>query len=581
MPEGRRSAASRNGKLREVIFLANTILTPVTLWKDFDESLPLMEEILSETTLQNGAVLKEVYFLGRETVYGRVKIYAKYFLPKDKEEYPVLMILFEAGFPFDEKLVNRFVTQGFGVLCVDYCGDMGRGRHTIYPRDIDFANYARAGRAMEYADKTARETSWYEWAAVARYAAKYLSEKKEVTAFGALGLRTGGEILWKIAPYSPLKCMIAICAAGWLAYRDMEKFAGGEMRVFNEERHRFIAGIDSQSYAPHVKCPVLMISAINDKKCNYDRVYDTFQQINPAVEKAIMYSSHGNGLIGSHSFLDIFMFLDKFLLGRSVYLSKPVGAVAFEDEMGNLNIKASYDPAGDPKECGIFFAEKADNFKSRDWTRLLGNMRDMHNNEIIFPLEVYEGSRKVLFYSFVRYSNGFSITSKIQEVTLKKKYRNGRLKTLLLYSGSEGTQGFSVFRRRASSFADCFADGGSSEVKLMDGYGKIQGVSAMGGIISFRVSEPRCVPPDGACFQFDAYAFKTSKLLIVFYMDAEEKKGFAIEEEVGGGGKWKNFLFTCNDFKSETGAPLPDFRDVKSVVFLSEDDVLINNMKWL
>lgn len=561
--------------------MANTILTPVTLWKDFDETLPLMEEVLSETELEGGVIFREVYFLGRQTVYGRVKIYAKFFLPAKKEKFPVIMILFEAGFPCDQGLVNRFVEQGYGVLCVDYCGDMGSGRHTIYPMDIDYANYARAGRAMEYADRSAKETSWYEWAAVARYAAKYLHEKEEVTAIGALGLRTGGEVLWKIAPYAPLSCMIAVCSAGWLAYRDMEKFADGEKRSFDEERHRFIAGIDSQSYAPHVKCPVLMICAINDKKCNYDRVYDTFQQINPDVEKAILYSSHGNGLIGRHSFVNMNMFFAKYLLGRSVYLSKPIGAVVFEDEEGNLKVKASYDPDGDPKECGIFFAEKADNFKARDWTRIMGNMRDMKNNEVIFPLEVYEGSQKVLFYSFVRYSNGFSLTSKIQEVTLKKKYKNGRLKSLLLYSGREGTQGFACFRRRASSIADCFAEGGSSEVKLMDGYGKIKGVSCQGGVISFRVSEPRCVPPEGACLQFDAYSFKDSSFKVIFYMDADEEKGYSLEQEITGGGKWKNYLFSCNDFKSDTGAPLPDFKAVKSVVFLSEDDVLLNNIKWL
>lgn len=562
--------------------MANTILTPVTLWRDFDEHLPLLEEILSEQESGEDVLYREVYFLGRQTLYGRVKIYAKFFVPKGKERFPAVMIFFEAGFPCDMKLVEHFTKQGYGVLCVDYCGDMGSGRHTIYPRDVDYANYTRAGRAMEYADKTARETSWYEWAAVARYAARYLKDKEEVSAVGALGLRTGGEILWKIAPYAPIECLIAVCAAGWIAYRDMEKFAdGSSQRTFDEERHRFIAGIDSQSYAPRVKCPVLMISAINDKKCNYDRVYDTFQQINPEVEKAILYSSHGNGLIGRHSFLNMDMFLGKYLRGRSVYISKPVGVSVFEDEQGELKVKASYDSAGDPRECGIFFAEKADSFKARDWTRVMGNMRDMKNNEIIFPLEVFEGSQKVLVYSFVRYSNNFSVTSKILEFTLKKQYKNKRLRSLLLYSGADGTQGFSCFRRRASSFADCFADGASSEVRVLDGYGKIKGVSAQGGIVSYRVSEPRCTPPDGAYLQFDAYCTKDSSLRVIFYMDAEEEKGYSLEEQVEGGGKWKNFLFQAADFKSETGAPLPDFKKAVSIVFLSEDNVLINNMKWL
>lgn len=553
----------------------------MTLWRDFDETLPLLEEILSEQEIEEGILFRELYFLGRETVYGRVKIYAKHYIPKGAEKLPTVMILFEAGFPCDEKLVRRYTQQGYGVFCVDYCGDMGDGRHTIYPRDVDYANFSRVGRAMDFADKSAKETSWYEWAAVARYAVKYLSSKPEVTAIGALGLRTGGEVLWKIAPYSSLACMTVVCAGGWLAYRNMEKFADAEKKVFDEERHRFIAGVDSQSYASHVKCPVLMISAINDKKCNYDRMYDTFQQINPAVEKAILFSSHGNGLIGEHSLVNIDMFFGKYLRGRSVYISKPIGVSVFEDEQGNLKVKASYDSAGDPKECGIFFTEKADSYKTRDWTCLLGNMREMKNNEMIFPIEVFEGSQKVLIYSFVRYSNGFSVTSKILEFALKKPYRNKKLKSLILYSGVNGTQGFSCFRRRASSYADCFAEGGTSEVSLKEGYGKIRGVSVKGGIISYRVSEPRCCPPEGACFKLDAYCSKDAKLLITFYIDAEEEIGYTYEAEVKAGGKWKNFLLTASDFKAETGAHLSDFKTAVSVVMLSEDDVLVNNIQWL
>ena len=558
--------------------MGNVILTPVTLWKDFDDTLPLKEEIISERE-EDGYVFREIYFLGRQTVYGRVKVYAKYYTPK-LEKYPAVMVLFEAGFPCDEKFVMHFLKRGMGVLCVDYCGDMQKGRHTIYPRDIEYANLQKAGGAMEYAEPSARETSWYEWAAVARYAARYLESKEEVTAFGAIGLRTGGEVLWKIAPYAPISCFIAVCAAGWLAYRDVEKFAEGEKRTFSPERHRFIAGIDSQSYAPHAKCPVLMLSAINDKKCNYDRVYDTFQQINPAVEKAILYSAHGNGLIGEHSFADMDMFLDKYLRGRAVYISKPITFQVFEED-DILKVRANYDVEGDPTECGIFFSENTDSYRSRDWTRVLGNMREMKDSSITFPLDVYADSSKVLVSTFVRYSNGFSVTSKIQEFAVKRRYKNARLYSPIIWSGREGTAGIAAFRRRASSVADCFADGPRSSVTLMAGHGGIVGADTANGVITYRVSEPRCSPSEGACFAFDAWCERESSLKIVFYMDADENRGYSVQVKVPAGGKWTNFLFQCNDFKSETGAPLSDFGQAVSVVFLGEGDVLVNNLKWL
>lgn len=559
--------------------MSNAILTPVTLWKDFDETLPLEDETLSERE-EDGICLREVAFSGRRTAEGRVRIYAQYFFPAGKEEFPAFLVLFEAGLPFDAVFVKRFVEQGYGVLCVDYCGENGTEKHTVYPKDVDYANYVRAGRAMEYAEPSAKETSWYEWAGVARYAARYLRERKEVTRYGAIGLRTGGEVLFKITPYAQLSCFISVCAAGWLAYRGIDKFAEGEKKVFDEERHRFIAGIDSQSYAPHAQCPVLLISALNDKKYNYDRVYDTFNQINPAVGKAILFSAHGNGLVGEHSLENIRLFLDKYLKERSVYVSAPVNFSVFEDEAGNLSVDLSFDPMGELVEYGYFFTEKTAAYKARDWTRVMGRAEDLHENRAVMPLDVYAGTEKVLLYTFARYSNGFSVTSKIQEATIAKEYRNSLPASRVIYSCSDGINGFFEPRRVAQTVADCFAQG-SGNVRLAAGYGGIKGITARSGIVSYRVSEPRYRAPEGASFAFDAYCAEDARITVTFYADEEEETGYSCRVRVAGGGKWKNFVLDPVDFKSPQGASLPGFRGTVSVVFLLENGALVNNVIWL
>ena len=56
--------------------MANKILTPIALWKDFDDTLPLEEETIFEARA-GGVVLREVFFSGRETGDGRVRIYAR------------------------------------------------------------------------------------------------------------------------------------------------------------------------------------------------------------------------------------------------------------------------------------------------------------------------------------------------------------------------------------------------------------------------------------------------------------------------------------------------------------------------
>ncbi len=556
------------------------ILTPVTLWKDFDDSLPLETEMLEETECGD-AIVQEVFFSGRKTAKGRVRIYAQYAYPKGEAQFPVLMILFEAGSKPDMEFVRRFVSRGYGVLCVDYCGDNGSSRYTYYPQDVDYANYARAGRAMRYAEPTAKETSWYEWAGVARYAVRFLFDRPEVKCVGALGLRTGGEILFKIAPYVNLSCMISVCAAGWLAYQDIEKFGDGKQRAFDEERHRFIAGIDSQSYAPYVKCPLLLISAVSDKKYNYDRVYDTFQQINPEVEKALLFSSHGNGLVGSHALADIDLFMDKYMKEHSVFLSKPTSFTVAEDGDGNLFVTIKNDPMGEVVDCGYFYTEKVSRFRTRDWTRVMGTPDNfMAGNIVKIPLSVYEGSDKVLIYTFARYSNGFSVTSKIQEFEVKKPYNNSCPSSRVLYDAHQDKLNGFIRYLGSRPLADCFAGRKVSDGLEEVGYGGLKGISA-DAVISYRVGEPRYEAPDNCSLSFDMWSAENLSVKVTFFKDEEEHTGYTATVKLEGGGKWKNFVLDPEDFKSETGRPLESFRDTVSVVFYLDSRAVLNNVLWL
>ena len=561
--------------------MASTFLTPVTLWKDFDESLPLEEETLSERT-EEGTIFRDVCFYGREVGKERVKIYAQYVLPAGEERFPAVMILFEAGCPFDEAFIRRFTSRGYGVLCVDYCGDNGTLLHTVYPESIDYANYVRAGSHLDRAEPTAKETSWYEWAAVARYSVRYLHEMPQVTRVGAIGIRTGGEILWKIAPYSELSCMIPVCAAGWIAYRNLDKFSDKAEQIFDEERHRFIAGIDSQSYAPYVKCPVLLLCAINDRKNNYDRAYDTFQRINPDVEKAILYSSRGNGLMGAHSMIDLNLFLDKYLKGRSVYVSGPADVSVGEDGKGNLVAKCKFDEGGEIVDCGIFFTEEISDCSAREWTRILAEEDDITDNACTIPFSVYAGSDKALIYSFVNYSNGFSVTSKIKGVPLTKKYRNTVPRSRVIYNHTDGLNGFTPYRQRTRVVADCFVDDASAVLELLPGYGGIAGISCELGLITYRVGESRYAAPDGANLQFDVYSEQGAVCKAIFVRTEEGTKTlYTAEFKVKGGGKWKSEMFSPEEFKSDTGAPLSDFSQVDALIFLGEGKFVLNNIIWL
>ncbi len=560
--------------------MATTILTPITLWRDFDDTLPLDGEVLSEA-LEGEIVHRKVSFYGRQTQEGRVKIFAHYYYPADTAHFSAVLTLFEAGMPVDETMVSWLTERGYAVLVPDYCGEDGSEEHTVYPVDVDYANLSRAGNAIYHVENTAKETSWYEWAAVARYAVRYLREQEGVVKVGAMGMRTGSEILWKITPFAALDCFISVCSAGWLAYRGKSKFERQDGNEFNEERHRFIAGIDSQSYAPYCKCPVLLLSAINDRKYNCDRTYDTFRAVNPEVEKAILFSARTNGLLGSHSLTDAYLFLDKYLKGRSVFVSKPVEVSVTEDEEGNLVASCIYDTDGEIVESGIFFTEGVSDFRSYEWTRILIQREGGELVERV-PFEVYANNERVLLYAFARYSNGFSVTSKIQDFALTKRYRNMSARSRVIYDSTEGLNGFTAYRQSGRAVGDCFLVNEGQTVSLTAGYGGIMGISSPLGLITHRVAQPRFRASEGVAFQMDAYSENDCFVNVLFLRNDENANvvPYSAKAWIEGRGKWKRIVLEAEDFKSETGMAMTDFTGVSALVLLGEG-VSFNNVIWL
>ena len=101
--------------------MPGSILTPISLWKDFDASLPTDAQTLSERT-EEGLIFRKVRFSGRQTEKGRVRIYAALVRPETEEPLPALLLLTKADSPIDLPLAVRFAKRGYCVLCMDYRG---------------------------------------------------------------------------------------------------------------------------------------------------------------------------------------------------------------------------------------------------------------------------------------------------------------------------------------------------------------------------------------------------------------------------------------------------------------------------
>lgn len=561
----------------EVTVLAS-ILTPISLWKNFNDKLEVMPVSLGER-VEDGIKFDYINFSGRSTGRGRVTVYG---VLATREINPVrecVLILCDSLDEIDETMLAYFVKKGYNALCVDYGGERyGVERYTQYPDNVRYANAVESERHKDFVDESADKTCWYEWVSVGIYARKFLSEKFNTENIGLIGIRDGGEIAWKLAAVSKFSCAVVVGAYGWRAYRGYEKFLGKEPQ-FNDERYRFVAGIDSQAYAPYIRCPILMLCTINDAQADYDRAYDTFSRINPEFSRlsAITYSVNCGARVDVRSTADMFLFLDSNVKDRHVFTPKPVKVEISVDEDENLIAKAISDNMGVIEKCGVYFAEDNFDFASRDWAaaRL---KRVINATESEYYLDIYEKTNTLFVLGYTVYSNGFTIWSKLTVKRIGGTFRNSKVKSKILYTNKFGTESFSL--------ADCsqYAVGGMfltdsdalPKTVTLDG---LKGIYSKCGLMTNRINRLQYAPDKDSILKLDVCSTE-DMTLEVSLRKKEDGNVYAVKLYVLGG-VWQSETLRAKVFKNQNGVSLNNFADCQALSIVGSGEFAINNLIWL
>ncbi len=564
--------------------MANKILTPVTLWSDFNDALPLQATLLGETA-EDGVTLSRVRFLGRAAGEERVSVFALYAHPSSEKACPAVLILPDHMLTADETLVKMFAKKGYAVLMPDYRGvHDGTDEHTVYPQSIAYANDSLAGRHFAFADETARETCWYEWAALARYCVRFLREQAQVTKIGAVGLKAGGEIVWQLAATSgELSCAVTVCAGGWRAYRGIFKYGENSELKMDDERYRFLAGVESQAYAPYVKCPMLMLSATNDGNLDADRAFDTYARINPEMPKSFYFAARYDGHIGNTGLSDLFLFLEKYLKDRDRFIPEPVSLTIEEDE-GELvaRVNTEHNTGGKLDYCDVFMAEDDPDATTRDWT-ICPLKRDDKKEGMVFLLNAYKNATRVFAFAKAKYKSGFAVSSKIAVKRPEKQYANMTDKSRILYSSENGRDSFTVDNTGGKLLADCFLKNSDPPVVMLNGPHGIRGIYSAYGLKLFRIGDAKYRPNEGALLKFDLYCKEACTLRVALLVTDEngKKDKYVCTLHAGGGECWSDYVIGAKDFKNEINKPLGQIGAAQYITFGADNEFALNNLIWL
>jgi dienelactone hydrolase len=555
------------------------ILTPISLWKDFDDSLETSPQALGEKT-QDGIKYEYYNFLGRQTGRGRVNIFGVLATKEGATARDALLVMPDSTLTVDERTIKFFVNHGYSVLMVDYRGKWAdTENYTVYPDDVIYANTQFCGRHKDFVDESADKTSWYEWVAVGIYARKFLIEKLDVQNVGVVGIRDGGEIVWKLACAAQFSCAVTVCAAGWKSYAGYGKFGGNDPQL-NEERYRFLAGIDSQAYAPYVKCPVIMLCSTNDPNYDYDRAYDTFARINPEfIDKSVIsYSVKSNACIGLKSTTDMFMFLDSYVKQRQVFIPKPAEITITVDEDTNLVAKTNFDDMGIPLNFGLYMAEDCKDSSLRDWVDAPYKCK-LSGHEHEFYLNVYEKTAMIFALCYVTYSNGFTVWSRIAVKKISGKFRNSQPKCNVLYSSKNGEDCFSVADYENYSVGGTFLLSNEILPKVVTKEKGLKGIYSVCGLSTYRLNSPKYSPDKDGVLKFDVCADADTALNLTM-RDVTSGEIYTYKVNILGG-VWQSVILESKYFKNQNGAALSDFAKGLLFTISGKEPYAVNNFLWL
>ena len=121
-------------------------------------------------------------------------------------------------------------------------------------------------------------------------------------------------MLWQLAGCDKrLSAAIFLFGAGWLSYKDIDKHDDYVIEM-DFDRIRFLAGVDAQSYAKHVTCPVLYMGSSINKEFNAERAIDTLSYLENQKKVYFNINVSSGDVLDAKNLKTIDIFLDKYIL---------------------------------------------------------------------------------------------------------------------------------------------------------------------------------------------------------------------------------------------------------------------------
>ncbi len=561
--------------------MAGTILTPTAIWSDFKIDSPVQARSIG-VYKQGDVYVERMYLQGKSYSDGQVQIYSVLARNVKQEKAPAIFILQKFSDGADEKLACELALKGYTAFVVDISGEDGINyNHTTYPKSLSFLDYKNAEGSLFSVGQDVKKTCWYEWGCTARYALEYLKNRDFVTNIGAIGIDDAATVLWHIAGTTKtLSCSAFISNAGWGGYSGTYKFEQKVDKEFTDEELMFLAGIEPQTYAGHVTCPTFIAVPTNSGKYDFDRAHDTLSRIQSKSYKAIHYSVGRVDGVDSKGYENLLTFFKHYLpLDGNVEHGLPEG-LDIKCEIVDGKFVVSLKPDNNElKKLSVYACEEMVNPSLRQWQKI-ANCTRMPDGSFDFEYSPYSNSKIAMFFGVAEYKNGFIIGSDVVARRFNSEGVKLVRKSKLIYSSREKQTADAFYPLAFSqNKPSCLSIKGDVHVVEKKGAMDIVGVTAQGGLLTFRLASKKYKPTDDSMLMLDAYLKQDGVLTVSLITDYfGTKTEYSANVKVKGGEIWHNVKLELKNFKTPEGMNLRSFEKIEALTVNADVEFLINNL---
>ncbi len=540
--------------------IINYIYTPISLWSDFVINCSFNESFISEL-VNDGIVYKNLYFSAGGSDNERVRVFATYACPKN-DNGSIVVLVGDPSQSINLETIKLFVKMGFGVLMPDLKGECEADNFTKYPSAISYANYSVAKNSLFTVEQTVKQTAWYEWASVVRYCLAFCKSNFKAKRLGLVGIKNGSNVCY-MSCTNEVDCFVSLFGAGWQMFKDEDKFI--EAYNLTDEQRKFIAGIEAESYAPYIKCPVLFLTPTNNAQFHFERSVDTLARL--SEEAYLDFTPRMQNYLDFNSLNQCKLFLEKYLnlAGIALY-SSPEIALNVKDKTIVVNVK--YDSLDKIESCSLYYSNASVDVFKRNW--------NLCSDEICESYIINDKTLNEYISVFVRvkYDNGVSVCS---PVVVKKINERAKKRINPLFSGKKSENSFTC-RMPSTVVAGLFYDEKEVGVEIVKGPFGINGAYCESGLVNYKIGEISSLLTSSDMVKFDIFSEKFNDFTVAILVDEGEVKEYKVNSSIKGAKIWQNFCENLSEFKDDTGRTIKDFSKIFAITFYSEEEFLISNL---